>query len=80
MTVRTTTGGAPTQYYYTSNTTVVDPTGAAVQISALRPDMPVNYTYTQEGNRMVVTKVTLLKPISFYEQKTTTTTTTTHNK
>jgi hypothetical protein len=46
-------------------------------MSALRPDMPVTYTYTQEGDRMVITKVTLQQPISYYEKKETTTTTTT---
>ncbi len=79
MTVRTTASAQPTMYYYTPQTVVVDPTGAAVQISALRPDMPVSYTYTKEGDRMVVTKVTLQKPITYYE-KTTTTTTTTPNE
>ena len=79
MTVRTTTSAEPTTYYYTNKTVVVDPTGAAVQVSALRPDMPVSYTYAKEGDRMVITKVTLQKPISFYEKKETTTTTTTTN-
>jgi len=40
-----------------------------------RPDMPVTYTYTKEGDRMIVTKVTLQKPITYYEKTTTTTTT-----
>jgi uncharacterized protein (DUF2252 family) len=47
-----------------------------VEWSALRPDMPVNYTYVREGDRMVFTKVTLQKPITYYEKTTTTTTTT----
>ena len=75
MTVRTSADAQPTMYYYTPETVVVDPTGAAVQLSALRPDMPVSYTYTKEGDRMVVTKVTLQKPITYYEKTTTTTTT-----
>ena len=78
MTVRTTTGAEPTTYYYTDKTTVVDPTGATVQVSALRPDMPVTYTYAKEGDRMVISKVTLAKPITYYEKKETTTTTTTN--
>ncbi len=78
MTVRTTTSAEPTTYYYTSKTMVVDPSGQAVQISALRPDMPVTYTYAKEGDRLVITKVTLQKPISYYEKKETTTTTTSH--
>ena len=39
--------------------------------------MPVRYTYVKEGDRMVITKVTLEKPISYYKKETTTTTTTT---
>ena len=75
MTVRTSSSAEPTTYYYTPQTVVVDPTGAAVQLSALRPDMPDTYTYTKEGGRMIVTKVTLQKPITYYEKTTTTTTT-----
>ena len=44
----------------------------------LRPDMPVRYTYVNQGGRMVVTKVTLEKPVSYYKKETTTTTTTTN--
>ncbi len=67
----------PVRYYRTVNTMVVDPEGHAVQWTALRPDMPVKYTYVKEGDRMVITKVTLEKPISYYEKTTRTTTTTT---
>src|SRR4051812_16074388 len=38
-------GGTPTKYYYSKSTTVVDPTGATVDMSLLRPDMPVRYSY-----------------------------------
>jgi len=67
---------APVRYYYTKTTPVVDVEGKTVEWSAIRPDMPVNYTYVREGDRMVVTKVTLQKPLSYYEKTTTTTTTT----
>jgi hypothetical protein len=77
ITFRTETSTEPVKYYYSKSTTVVDPEGKTVEISALRPDMPVTYTYVKEGDRMVVTKVTLQKPISYYEKKETTTTTTT---
>ncbi len=77
ITFRTETSAEPVKYYYSKSTTVVDPEGKTVEISALRPDMPVTYTYTKEGDRMVITKVTLTKPISYYEKKETTTTTTT---
>jgi hypothetical protein len=74
---RSETSTAPVKYYYTKSTTVVDPEGKTVEWSALRPDMPVTYTYVKEGDRMVVTRVTLAKPLSYYEKKDTTTTTTT---
>jgi len=74
MTVRTSSSAEPITYYYTPQTVVVDPTGAVVQLSALRPDMPVTYTYTKQGDRMIVTKVTLQKPITYYEKTTITTT------
>ena len=76
ITFRGEAGAAPSRYYYTQNTPIVDTEGHTVQWSALRSDMPVNYTYVREGDRMVITKVTLQKPISYYEKTTTTTTTT----
>ena len=74
---RSETSAEPVKYYYSKNTTVVDPTGATVEMSMLKPDMPVRYTYVKEGDRMVISKVTLEKPISYYKKETTTTTTTT---
>ena len=73
---RTESSTAPVKYYYTNKTVLVDPEGRAVEWKALRPDMPVTYTYTKEGDRMIVTRVTLAKPLSSYETKETTTTTT----
>ena len=70
------TSTAPVKYYVSKQTTVVDPTGQTVELSMLRPDMPVRYTYVKEGDRMIITKVTLEKPISYYKKETTTTTTT----
>jgi hypothetical protein len=77
ITFRSETSAAPVRYYYTKKTVLVDPEGRAVEWSALKPDMPVTYTYVKEGDRMVVTRVTLTKPI-VTEKETTTTTTTTH--
>ena len=74
---RTETSSAPVKYYYTKSTTIVDPEGKTVEWSMIKPDMPVKYTYVKEGDRMVVTKITLTKPVSYYEKKETTTTTTT---
>jgi hypothetical protein len=72
---RTETSSAPVKYYYTKSTTIVDPEGKTVEWSMIKPDMPVRYTYVKEGDRMVVTKITLTKPVSAYEKTTTTTTT-----
>jgi len=77
ITFRTESSTTPVKYYYTKKTVLVDPEGRTVEWRALRPDMPVTYTYMKEGDRMVVTKVTLAKPLSYYETKETTTTTTT---
>ena len=73
---RTETSTAPVKYYYTKSTTIVDPEGKTVEWSMLKPDMPVKYTYVKEGDRMVISKITLTKPVSYYEKTTTTTTTT----
>ena len=68
------------KYYYTKSTTLVDPEGRTVEWSMLRPDMPITYTYMKEGDRMIITKVTLTKPVSYYKKETTTTTTTRPNE
>ena len=73
---RTETSSAPVKYYYTKSTTIVDPEGKTVEWSMLKPDMPVKYTYVKDGDRMVISKITLTKPVSSYEKTTTTTTTT----
>ena len=77
ITFRTQTSTEPVRAYYNKQTTVVDSEGNPVQMSMLRSDMPVRYTYTKEGDRTVITRVTLEKPISYYKKETTTTTTTT---
>jgi len=74
---RTETSAEPVRYYYTKKTVLIDPEGRTVEWSALRPDMPVTYSYVKEGDRMVVTKVTLAKPVTTYQKEQTTTTTTT---
>ena len=74
---RTETSTEPVKYYYTKKTVLVDPEGRIVEWSALRPDMPVTYSYVKEGDRMVVTKVTVAKPVTTYQKEQTTTTTTT---
>ena len=74
---RTQTSTEPVKYYYSKQTTVVDAAGKTVEMSMLRPDMPVRYTYMKDGDRTVISKITLEKPLSYYKKETTTTTTTT---
>jgi hypothetical protein len=74
---RTETTAEPVKYYYTKKTTVVDSDGKTVEWSALRPNLPVRYEYVKEGDRMVVSKVVVTKPLATWEKKESTTTTTT---
>jgi len=77
LTFRTEASAEPVRYYYSPKETVlVDSEGATVDWKYLRADMPVRYTYVKEGDRMIVRKITLQKPLSYYEKTTTTTTTT----
>ena len=77
LSFRTTTSAEPVRYYYSPKETVlVDSEGATVDWKYLRADMPVRYTYVKEGDRMIVRKITLTKPLAYYEKTTTTTTTT----
>lgn len=74
---RTTSGAAPVRYYYTKDTTVVDPAGHVVSWSAVRPDMPATVYYSTVGDRVVVRKVVLTQPAPVIRHEETTTTTTT---
>jgi len=74
---RSTASTAPVKYYTSKTTTVVDQTGAPVDMALLRSDLPVKYTYVKEGDRMVVSKITVQKPLAEIKKTTTTTTTTT---
>jgi hypothetical protein len=77
LSFRTTTSAEPVRYYYSpKETQLVDSEGATVDWKYLRSDMPVKYTYVKEGDRMIVRKITLEKPVTYYEKTTTTTTTT----
>src|SRR5215472_4148499 len=77
---RTDSAAAPVRYYYTKDTTVVDPAGRVVSLSAVRPDMPATVYYSTVGDRVVVRKVVLAQPaqpsaVIRHEETTTTTTT-----
>jgi uncharacterized protein (DUF2252 family) len=78
--MRTETAETPVKYYYSKNTTVVDSTGAPVDMALLRSDLPVRYTYVKEGDRMVISKITVQKPLAEIRKTETTTTTTTTKK
>ena len=69
------TTGAPVRYYYSKDTTILDPEGRTVTWSAVRPDLPATVYYTRDGDRMIVRKIMLSKP-TVTEKETTTTTTT----
>jgi hypothetical protein len=75
ITFRTSTEAAPVRYYYSKDTTILDPEGNTVTWSAVRPDLPATVYYTRDGERMVVRKIVLSKP-TVTEKETTTTTTT----
>jgi uncharacterized protein (DUF2252 family) len=76
MSVRTESSDEPVRYYYSKDVSVVDQAGATVDMSLLRPDLPVRYSYVQEGDRMVISKITVQKPLTEIKETTTTTTTT----
>ena len=75
ITFRTSTDATPVRYYYSKDTTILDPEGHTVTWSAVRPDLPATVYYTRDGERMVVRKIVLSKP-TVTEKETTTTTTT----
>lgn len=80
FTVRSESSTSPVTYYTSKDVTVVDPTGAAVDVKYLRSDIPVKYTYVKQGDRMVVSKIIVQKPLAEITKETTTTTTTTTRK
>jgi hypothetical protein len=75
ITFRTSTDATPVRYYYSKDTTILDPEGRTVTWSAVRPDLPATVYYVREGDRMIVRKIVLSKP-TVTEKETTTTTTT----
>lgn len=70
------TTGTPVKYYYTRETSILDPEGHVVTWSAVRPDVPATFYYVREGDRMIVRKIVLSKPTVIQKETTTTTTTT----
>jgi hypothetical protein len=74
---RTAPNVAPTRYYYTRDTAIVDAEGHTVSWSAIRPDMPATIYYRTVGDRVLVRKVVLSRPPAVIKHEETTTTTTT---
>ena len=75
ITFRTTTDAAPVKYYYTKETTILDPAGRTVTWSDIRPDLPATVYYVREGDRTIVRRIVLSKPVKVEKDTTTTTTT-----
>src|SRR5256886_13761206 len=51
ITFRTSTDAAPVRYYYSKDTTILDPEGHTVTWSAVRPDLPATVYYVREIGR-----------------------------
>ena len=59
--VKTTTSTDPISYSYTKTTTYVDENGNAVSSETVKSGAPVTVYYTQDGDKMVATKVVVRK-------------------
>jgi len=67
MVIKSTTSPTPLTYSYSKTTTYVDENGNAVSSEMVKSGAPVTVYYTQDGDKMIATKVIV--------RKTTTTTT-----
>jgi hypothetical protein len=86
ITVQSTTSMAPVSYSYSKTTTYVDQNGNPVAVETVKSGQPVTVYYTQEGDRMIATKVVVrnvttptdasVAPATEIKKTTTTTTTT----
>ena len=82
--VRSTTSATPVSYSYSKTTTYVDQNGNPVSMETVKSGLPVTVYYTQDGDKMIATKVVVqhttttsdapIAPVT-ETQKTTTTTT-----
>ena len=59
--VKSTTSAAPLSYSYSKTTTYVDENGNAVSSETVKSGAPVTVYYTQDGDKMVATKVIVRK-------------------
>jgi len=83
--VKTTTSADPISYSYTKTTTYVDQNGNPVSMETVKSGLPVTVYYTQDGDKMIASKVVVQRTTTtsdasgapVIETKKTTTTTTT---
>jgi hypothetical protein len=78
ITVRSTTSATPVSYSYSKTTTYVDQDGNPVAMETVKSGLPVTVYYTQDGDRMVASRVVVQRtssPDTTTIKKTTTTTT-----
>jgi hypothetical protein len=57
MTVRTETSSSPVSYTFSKTTTYVDQNGNPVSVDVVKSGVPVTVYYTQDGDKMVASKV-----------------------
>lgn len=81
ITVKSTTSTSPVSYSYSKTTTYVDQNGNPVAMETVKSGVPVTVYYTQDGDKMVASKVVVQRTTdangnSVETKKTTTTTTT----
>jgi hypothetical protein len=86
ITVRSESSSTPLSYSYSKTTTYVDENGNPVSTETIHTGAPVTVYYTQDGDRMVASRVVVHKTVTteapapapvVEEKKTSTTTTTT---
>src|SRR5207302_9311837 len=71
ITFRTSTDTAPVRYYYTKDTSILDPEGQVVTWSAVRSDLPATVYYMRDGDRMILRKIVLSKAAVIAKKETT---------
>jgi hypothetical protein len=81
--VRSTTAATPVSYSYSKTTTYVDQNGNPVSMDIVKSGVPVTVSYTQDGDKMIASKVVVQNtgtseapsaPVSETQKSTTTTT------
>ena len=59
--VQSTSSASPVNYSYTKTTTYVDENGNPVSMDTVKSGLPVTVYYTQDGDKMIATKVIVRK-------------------